>query len=207
MFDLLVLLCLVILSVKHCLCVLTPALRWIMAFFLVGWLMSLFQLLVFCALADVSSLCPSPVAWRPSHLLISSSSSWSEICLQIQNCTDEHTSTDNASYLIVCSSTSHSLTYLFLMAWAALSCVPPPVSEPTAQCQSGSALLSICLKRHHYNQEPVWFSHFGFCHVTLWILLVRNGKFLSTVGLQKHFPCFYTSRRDCGQISPWIKRL
>lgn len=42
-----------------------------------------------------------------------------------------------------------------LMTFAALSCVTPPVSEPTVECQSGSALLSIRLKRHHYNQEPV----------------------------------------------------
>lgn len=47
-FDLLVLLFLVILSLKHCLCVLTPALRWIMAFFRVRWLMSLFQSRVLC---------------------------------------------------------------------------------------------------------------------------------------------------------------
>lgn len=66
---------------------------------------------------------------------------------------------------------SHIYSLEDLMTSAALSYVPPPVSEPAAQCQSGSALLSICLKRHHYNQEPVWFSHFGFCHVTLWILI------------------------------------
>lgn len=63
------------------------------------------------------------------------------------------------------------------MTSAALSCVPPPVCEPTVQCQSGCALLSTILKRHLYNREPVWFIHFGFCHVTVWIFN-RNGKFL-----------------------------
>lgn len=63
------------------------------------------------------------------------------------------------------------------MTSAALSCVPPPVCEPTVQCQSGCVLLSISLKRHLYNREPVWFIHFGFCHVTVWIFN-RNGKFL-----------------------------
>lgn len=63
------------------------------------------------------------------------------------------------------------------MTSAALSCVPPPVCEPTVQCQSGCVLLSISLKRHLYNRQPVWFIHFGFCHVTVWIFN-RNGKFL-----------------------------
>lgn len=40
------------------------------------------------------------------------------------------------------------------MASAALSSVPPLVCEAAVQCQSGGALLSICLKRHLHNQEP-----------------------------------------------------
>lgn len=83
-----------------------------------------------------------------------------------------------------------------VMTSAALSCVPHPVCEPTIQCQSGCALLSICLKRHLHNQEPVWILHFGFCHVTVWIFLIGMESSCRTAGaLSVLLHCF--------QISPW----
>lgn len=122
-----------------------------------------------------------------------------------------HTSTDNTLHFTVISGTNYSHIYLLFGgandSSSAFMPAPPPVSEPTAaQCQSGCALLSICLKRHHYNQEHFWFSHFGFCHVTLWILIgMESSRPLRDC--RNTFHAFYTSGRVAVQISPQIKRI